>query len=120
MILNVYFPAISVSQFQVCDWLYPLMSTDSPVLLCNTGVYMFPDLMSPSPGSYVGVVLSSELSQSQCQLFKDILYQMTDLRVQVSKIYPLYPGDTLSLDLRRFCPDLTMNSCFLSVGNCWL
>ncbi|XP_062872759.1 spartin b isoform X2 [Trichomycterus rosablanca] len=69
---------------QVCDWLYPLMSTDSLVLLCNTGVYMFPDLMAPSPGSYVGVVLSSELPQSECQRFQDILYQMTDLRVQES------------------------------------
>ncbi|CAB1348851.1 unnamed protein product [Coregonus sp. 'balchen'] len=40
---------------QVCDWLYPLMATDSPVLLCNTGVFMFPDMMASAPGSYVGV-----------------------------------------------------------------
>ncbi|XP_036420863.1 spartin b isoform X2 [Colossoma macropomum] len=69
---------------QVCDWLYPLMATDSPVLLCNTGVYMFPDMMAPSPGSYVGVVLSSELPRSERELFQDLLSQMTDLRVQVS------------------------------------
>ncbi|XP_072547614.1 spartin b isoform X2 [Salminus brasiliensis] len=73
---------------QVCDWLYPLMATDSPVLLCNTGVYMFPDMMAPSPGSYVGVVLSSELPQSERELFQDLLSQMTDLRVQVSPSSP--------------------------------
>uniref|UniRef100_A0A3B1K0E6 Spartin n=1 Tax=Astyanax mexicanus TaxID=7994 RepID=A0A3B1K0E6_ASTMX len=69
---------------QVCDWLYPLMATDSPVLLCNTGVYMFPDMMAPSPGSYVGVVLSSELPLSEREHFQDLLSQMTDLRVQAS------------------------------------
>nr|XP_055052928.1 spartin b isoform X4 [Misgurnus anguillicaudatus] len=69
---------------QVCDWLYPLMATDSPVLLCSTGVYMFPDMMAPTPGSYVGVVLSSELPQKERELFQDLLSQMTDLRVQVS------------------------------------
>ncbi|XP_060753708.1 spartin b isoform X2 [Neoarius graeffei] len=69
---------------QVCDWLYPLMATDSPVLLCNTGVYMFPDLMAPSPGYYVGVVLSSELPLSDRDVFRDVLSQLTDLRVQPS------------------------------------
>ncbi|XP_056329034.1 spartin b isoform X4 [Danio aesculapii] len=69
---------------QVCDWLYPLMSSDSPVLLCNTGVYMFPDMMSPTPGSYVGVVLSSELPQKERELFQNVLSQLTDLRVQAS------------------------------------
>ncbi|KAM7412786.1 hypothetical protein PAMA_020254 [Pampus argenteus] len=67
---------------QVCDWLYPLMATDSPVLLCNTGVFMFPDMMAPAPGYYVGVVLSSELPATERELFKDLLSQMTDLRVQ--------------------------------------
>ncbi|XP_051718591.1 spartin b isoform X3 [Ctenopharyngodon idella] len=69
---------------QVCDWLYPLMASDSPVLLCNTGVYMFPDMMAPIPGSYVGVVLSSELPQKERELFQNVLSQLTDLRVQVS------------------------------------
>ncbi|CAK6968923.1 spartin b isoform X1 [Scomber scombrus] len=68
---------------QVCDWLYPLMAMDSPVLLCNTGVFMFPDMMAPTPGYYVGVVLSSELPAAERELFKDLLSQMTDLRVQV-------------------------------------
>ncbi|XP_067306523.1 spartin b isoform X2 [Pseudorasbora parva] len=69
---------------QVCDWLYPLMASDSPVLLCNTGVYMFPDMMAATPGSYVGVVLSSELPQKERELFQNVLSQLTDLRVQVS------------------------------------
>lgn len=67
---------------QVCDWLYPLMAMDSPVLLCNTGVFMFPDMMAPAPGYYVGVVLSSELPAADRVLFQDLLSQMTDLRVQ--------------------------------------
>ncbi|XP_037631749.1 spartin b isoform X1 [Sebastes umbrosus] len=67
---------------QVCDWLYPLMAMDSPVLLCNTGVFMFPDMMAPAPGYYVGVVLSSELPAADREMFKDLLSQMTDLRVQ--------------------------------------
>ncbi|KAK2831705.1 hypothetical protein Q7C36_016791 [Tachysurus vachellii] len=78
---------------QVCDWLYPLMATDSPVLLCNTGVYMFPDLMAPSPGYYVGVVLSSELPLSDRNLFQDVLSQLTDLRVQPSE----EAADTINL-----------------------
>ncbi|XP_039911504.1 spartin isoform X1 [Hirundo rustica] len=68
---------------QVCDWLYPLMSTQSPVLCCSTGVYMFPDTMSQIPGSYVGVVLSSELPAADRELFEDLLKQMSDLRIQV-------------------------------------
>uniref|UniRef100_A0A8B9QUY5 Spartin n=1 Tax=Anas platyrhynchos TaxID=8839 RepID=A0A8B9QUY5_ANAPL len=68
---------------QVCDWLYPLMSSQSPVLCCNTGVYMFPDTMSQTPGSYVGVVLSSELPAADRELFEDLLKQMSDLRLQV-------------------------------------
>ncbi|XP_042648782.1 spartin isoform X1 [Tyto alba] len=68
---------------QVCDWLYPLMCNQSPVLCCNTGVYMFPDTMSQIPGSYVGVVLSSELPAADRELFEDLLKQMSDLRIQV-------------------------------------
>lgn len=60
------------------------MAMDSPVLLCNTGVFMFPDMMAPAPGYYVGVVLSSELPAAEKGLFQDLLSQMTDLRVQVS------------------------------------
>ncbi|NXS73195.1 SPART protein, partial [Pandion haliaetus] len=70
---------------QVCDWLYPLMCNQSPVLCCNTGVYMFPDTMSQIPGSYVGVVLSSELPAADRELFEDLLKQMSDLRIQPSE-----------------------------------
>ncbi|KAF3693204.1 Spartin [Channa argus] len=68
---------------QVCDWLYPLMALDSPVLLCNTGVFMFPDMMAPSPGYYVGVVLSSELPAANRDLLQQLLSQMTDLRTKI-------------------------------------
>ncbi|XP_071780863.2 spartin b isoform X2 [Centroberyx gerrardi] len=78
---------------QVCDWLYPLMAMDSPVLLCNTGVFMFPDMMAPAPGYYVGVVLSSELPAADRELFQDLLSQMTDLRVQA----PDEAADTVNL-----------------------
>ncbi|XP_063161760.1 spartin isoform X2 [Candoia aspera] len=67
---------------QVCDWLYPLMCSQSPVLSCSSGVYMFPDMMSQVSGSYVGVVLSSELPIADRGLFEDLLKQMTDLRIQ--------------------------------------
>ncbi|KAM6448443.1 spartin isoform 4-T5 [Liasis olivaceus] len=67
---------------QVCDWLYPLMCSQSPVLSCSSGVYMFPDMMSQVSGSYVGVVLSSELPIAYRELFEDLLKQMTDLRIQ--------------------------------------
>ncbi|XP_023774217.1 spartin [Cyanistes caeruleus] len=68
---------------QVCDWLYPLMCTQSPVLCCNTGVYMFPDTMSQIPGSYVGVVLSSELPAADRELFENILLMFPDTMSQV-------------------------------------
>ncbi|XP_069615062.1 spartin-like isoform X1 [Ranitomeya imitator] len=70
---------------QVCDWLYPLMSNQSPVLLSNNGVYMFPDLMSQLPGSYVGVVLSAELPAADLELFEDLMKQMSDLRIQAGE-----------------------------------
>ncbi|XP_070798893.1 spartin isoform X3 [Pituophis catenifer annectens] len=70
---------------QVCDWIYPLMCSQSPVLSCRTGVYMFPDMMSQVSGSYVGVVLSSELPIADRELFEDLLKQMTDLRIQIQE-----------------------------------
>ncbi|KAG8584962.1 hypothetical protein GDO81_004846 [Engystomops pustulosus] len=70
---------------QVCDWLYPLMCNQSPVLRSNNGVYMFPDLMSQIPGSYVGVVLSAELPAADLELFEDLMKQMSDLRIQPSE-----------------------------------
>ncbi|XP_043548011.1 spartin a isoform X1 [Chiloscyllium plagiosum] len=70
------------SFLQVCDWVYPLIPSQSPVLQCHNGVYMFPDIMSQDPGVYVGVVLSSELPQSDREHFEDLLRQMTYLKVQ--------------------------------------
>ncbi|KAL8185295.1 UNVERIFIED_CONTAM: hypothetical protein K2H54_045351 [Gekko kuhli] len=58
------------------------MCSQSPVLSCSTGVYMFPDVMLQVSGSYVGVVLSSELPAAVRELFEDLLKQMSDLRVQ--------------------------------------
>lgn len=81
--LSALFILTSFAFRQVCDWLYPLMNT-FPVLLCNTGVFMFPDMMAPAPGYYLGVVLSSELPAAERELFQDLLTQMTDFRVQVS------------------------------------
>ncbi|XP_007554985.1 spartin-like isoform X1 [Poecilia formosa] len=65
----------------VCDRLYPL-SADTPVLLANSGIYMFPDCLAELPGSYVGLVLSSELPAADCEMFQDVLSQLADLRIQ--------------------------------------
>nr|XP_055064064.1 spartin a isoform X1 [Misgurnus anguillicaudatus] len=67
---------------QVCDWIYPLYP-DSPVFLSNKGVFTFPDVTAAVPGSYVGLVLSPELSASQRALFKQQLSLLAQLRVQV-------------------------------------
>lgn len=37
-----------------------------------------------TPGSYVGLVLSSELNATDRELFQEVLAQLVDLRVQVS------------------------------------
>lgn len=66
----------------MCDRLYPL-TADTPVLLANSGIYMFPDYLAELPGSYVGLVLSSELPAADCEMFQDLLLQLTDLRIQV-------------------------------------
>lgn len=68
--------------FQACDRMYPL-TTDTPVLLANSGIFMFPDSLSDTSGSYVGLVLSSELPAADCEMFQDLLLQLTDFRVQV-------------------------------------
>ncbi|XP_030010213.1 spartin a isoform X2 [Sphaeramia orbicularis] len=65
----------------VCDWLYPL-TPDTPVLLANSGIYMFPDTLTETPGSFVGIVLSSELPATDREMFQDLLVQLADLRVQ--------------------------------------
>ncbi|XP_052423433.1 spartin a isoform X1 [Carassius gibelio] len=66
---------------QVCDWIYPLYP-DSPVFLSNKGVFTFPDTTTAVPGSYVGVVLSSELPAADRHLFQEQLSALAQLRVQ--------------------------------------
>ncbi|XP_041863528.1 spartin a isoform X2 [Melanotaenia boesemani] len=66
---------------QVCDRLYQL-TTDTPVLLANSGIFMFPDSLAETPGSYVGIVLSSELPVTDREIFQDLLSQLTQFRVQ--------------------------------------
>lgn len=71
--------------FEVCDWLYPLTS-DTPVLLANSGIYMFPDSLADTPGSYIGIVLSSELPAADQETFTDLLTQLAEFRIQVSQV----------------------------------
>ncbi|CAL8363277.1 unnamed protein product [Lota lota] len=72
----------SSAYLHVCDWLYPL-AADTPVLLDSSGIYMFPDTLSASPGSYVGIVLSTQLPAADRELFNAVLAQLVELRVQV-------------------------------------
>ncbi|KAK2828322.1 hypothetical protein Q5P01_019356 [Channa striata] len=65
----------------VCDRLYPLIA-DTPVLLANSGIFMFPDSLGEAPGSYMGIVLSSELPATDREMFQDLLSQLVDFRVQ--------------------------------------
>ncbi|KAM9846882.1 spartin a isoform 2-T2 [Aulostomus maculatus] len=65
----------------VCGWVYPL-AADTPVLLANSGIFMFPDTLAETPGSYVGIVLSSELPAVDREMFQDLMLQLTDFRVQ--------------------------------------
>ncbi|XP_066506985.1 spartin a [Hoplias malabaricus] len=84
---------------QVCDWHYPLFP-DSPVLLSNTGVFTFPDTTATVPGSYVGVVLSTELSAADRALFQEHLSVLTQLRVQAAddEVHDPIEEDTSNLN----------------------
>lgn len=57
---------------------------------------MFPDMMAPAPGYYLGLVLSSELPAAERVLFQDLLAQMTDFRVQVSWSIHFHSKHTLN------------------------
>ncbi|KAM9456601.1 spartin a isoform 2-T2 [Clarias gariepinus] len=70
-----------LAYLQVCGWTYPLFP-DLPVLLSDSGVFTFPDTMAAKPGSYIGVVLSSELPATDRALFQEHLSLFTQLRVQ--------------------------------------
>uniref|UniRef100_A0A3B4AYL3 Spartin n=1 Tax=Periophthalmus magnuspinnatus TaxID=409849 RepID=A0A3B4AYL3_9GOBI len=69
----------------VCEWLYPL-THDTPVLLANSGIYMFPDTLTTVPGTFVGIVLSSDLPTADQELFQDVLAQIVEFRIQVKGI----------------------------------
>ncbi|XP_022070055.1 spartin a [Acanthochromis polyacanthus] len=71
----------STAFLHVCDCLYPL-TADTPVLLANSGIFMFPDTLAETPGSFVGLVLSSELPAADREVFQDVLSQLTELRIQ--------------------------------------
>ncbi|XP_037402986.1 spartin a isoform X1 [Pygocentrus nattereri] len=88
---------------QVCDWHYPLFP-DSPVLLSNTGVFTFPDTTAAVPGSYVGVVLSSELSATDRALFQEHLSVLTQLRVQAADDEAGEPTGTDVVNLNEKAP----------------
>uniref|UniRef100_A0A3B4G3W9 Spartin n=1 Tax=Pundamilia nyererei TaxID=303518 RepID=A0A3B4G3W9_9CICH len=68
--------------YDVCDWMYPL-TKDTPVLLANSGIFMFPDSLAEMPGCYAGIVLSSELPPEDLQTFQDLLSQLAEFRIQV-------------------------------------
>lgn len=59
------------------------LASDTPVLLANSGIYMFPDTLADTRGSFVGIVLSSELPAADRKTFNDLLAQQVDLRIQV-------------------------------------
>ncbi|XP_067289501.1 spartin a isoform X2 [Pseudorasbora parva] len=77
-------PDSAPAYLQVCDWIYPLYP-DSPVLLSNRGVFTFPDTTAAVPGSYVGIVLSSDLPAADRELFQEQLAELAQLRVQVDE-----------------------------------
>ncbi|XP_077449047.1 spartin-like [Stigmatopora argus] len=67
----------------VCGWLHPL-TENTAVLLANSGVYMLPDTLAPTPDAFIGVVLSSRLPAADRDAFRDLLKQLADFRVQSS------------------------------------
>lgn len=78
---------------------------------------MFPNSLAETPGSFVGIVLSSALPASDREIFKDLLAQLSDLRIQVG-LYCLY-GENLSFGFCMWVKSLhwhfdTMGVTFLS------
>lgn len=57
---------------------------------------MFPDILAGTTGSFLGIVLSSELPAAVREDFQDLLSQLTDLRVQVD----LHFGDRMDAKRR--------------------
>ncbi|XP_061557875.1 spartin a isoform X1 [Phycodurus eques] len=65
----------------VCGWLHSL-TRHTPVLLAPSGIFMLPDKLAPVPGASVGVVLSSQLPAADREMFRDLMTQLSDFRVQ--------------------------------------
>lgn len=96
---------------QVCDWIYPLYP-DSPVFLSNKGVFTFPDTTAAVPGSYVGVVLSSELPAADRDLFQEQLSVLAQLRVQVINLTFDFKKKSYDEKNLKLIVLLNSNSCF--------
>ncbi|XP_070552198.1 spartin-like isoform X2 [Ptychodera flava] len=67
---------------QVDDWVYPLIPNQSPALKTLDGSYLFPDVNSPEPDSYIGLILSSNVPSTQRELLEDMLASFAALMVQ--------------------------------------
>ncbi|XP_049599195.1 spartin a [Syngnathus scovelli] len=65
----------------VCGWLHPL-TPNTPVLLAQSGIFMLSDTLAPMPGAYIGVVLSARLPVADREMFRDLVAQLADFRVQ--------------------------------------
>ncbi|XP_061607353.1 spartin a isoform X2 [Phyllopteryx taeniolatus] len=65
----------------VCGWLHSL-TRHTPVLLAPSGIFMLPDKLAPVPGASIGVVLSSQLPAADREMFRDLMTQLSDFRVQ--------------------------------------
>nr|XP_039265832.1 spartin-like [Styela clava] len=68
---------------QVSDWIYPLVSGETPALKMSNGAYVFPNRTSGgiSPGS-IGIVISSEIDPGLVETFENILQNLALFRSQ--------------------------------------
>nr|XP_006815586.1 PREDICTED: spartin-like [Saccoglossus kowalevskii] len=67
---------------QVCDWVYPLVPGQSPALKSLDGSYLFPDVNAPEQGSYVGLILSTDVKRTQIETFEKMLVSFAAVGVQ--------------------------------------
>ncbi|XP_006815587.1 spartin-like [Saccoglossus kowalevskii] len=67
---------------QVCDWVYPLVPGQSPALKSLDGSYLFPDVNAPEQGSYVGLILSTDVKRNQIETFEKMLVSLAAVGVQ--------------------------------------
>ncbi|XP_071950021.1 spartin-like [Antedon mediterranea] len=67
---------------QVCDWLYPLIKGQSPVLKSHDGAFIFLDMMTPEEGSSVGVMFNDAVNRASKVLFEDTLKRFATVAEQ--------------------------------------